>query len=213
MSSGYEQAKWNTNAQSFPSEISIIHFHTFPWEHTVGFEGGAGNLNVPAVWKEVSDQQLSGCSLMWNSESQHVTFQVYSLSFQQGWVFLCIKNVFCLLTHPFLDLQSRENLLFYVADFKKSPPSAISFSSINKADSAHAAWIYVEWFEGLKSASAVLFELLVRCFPAVFCVAFKLLTKPLVLWKNNSLLDHITIKLLLLMLFSKNKLCWCLPMF
>lgn len=56
--SGYEQAKWNTNAPRFPSEISIIHFHTFPWQHTVGFEGGAGNLNVPAVWKEVSDQQL-----------------------------------------------------------------------------------------------------------------------------------------------------------
>lgn len=55
---GYEQAKWNTNAPPFPSEISIIHFHTFPWQHTVGFEGGAGNLNVPAVWKEVSDQQL-----------------------------------------------------------------------------------------------------------------------------------------------------------
>lgn len=54
---GYEQAKWNTNAPRFPSEISIIHFHTFPWQHTVGFEGGAGNLNVPAVWKEVSDQQ------------------------------------------------------------------------------------------------------------------------------------------------------------
>lgn len=174
MASGYEQAKWNTNAPSFPSEISIIHFHTFPWEHTVGFEGGAGNLNVPAVWKEVSDQQLSGCSLMWNSESQHVTFQVYSLSFHQGcFFFYCIKNVLCLFTHPFYIYKVGKKIYYFTLHIsKKSPLSAISFSSINKPDSAlsFAAWIYVEWFEGLKSASAVLFVLGVRCFPAVcFC--------------------------------------------
>lgn len=76
--SGYERAKWNTNAPSFPSEISIIHFHTFPWEHTVGFEGGAGNLNVPAVWKEVYDQQLScGGPVL---KASQLTIQVYCFS-------------------------------------------------------------------------------------------------------------------------------------
>lgn len=81
--SGHGRAKWNTNAPSFPSEISIIHFHTFPWEHTVGFEGGTGNLNVPAEWKEESDQQLSCRGL----KANYVTLQVYS----------CLLNRSCFL--------------------------------------------------------------------------------------------------------------------
>lgn len=74
--SGHGRAKWNTNAPSFPSEISIIHFHTFPWEHTVGFEGGTGNLNVPTEWKDESDQQLSFQGL----KANNVTLQLSSLS-------------------------------------------------------------------------------------------------------------------------------------
>lgn len=58
--SGHGRAKWNTNAPSFPSEISIIHFHTFPWEHTVGFEGGTGNLNVPVEWKSLINSSVAG---------------------------------------------------------------------------------------------------------------------------------------------------------
>lgn len=88
--------------------------------------------------------------------------------------FYCIKNVLCLFTHPFYIYKVGGKKIYYFTLHisKKSPLSAISFSSINKPDSAlsFAAWIYVEWFEGLKSASAVLFVLGVRCFPAVcFC--------------------------------------------
>jgi len=52
---------------------------------------------------------------------------------------------------------------------KKSPLSAISFPSINKSDSTHSfsASIYVELFEGLKTASAVLFVFQVKYFPPV----------------------------------------------
>lgn len=187
--SGYEQAKWNTNAPRFPSEISIIHFHTFPWQHTVGFEGGAGNLNVPTVWKEVSDQQLSRCRLL-ALKASRLTLQVYFL-FAQG-VFILIKvqvelveskcTFFFFFFYPSLSLfgfrvytvgMAGGGIYYFMLRFsKKSPLSAISFSSINKPDSAlsFSAWIYVEWFEGFKMASAVLFVFPVKCFPPVcFC--------------------------------------------
>lgn len=52
---------------------------------------------------------------------------------------------------------------------RKFPPSAISFSSINKPDSAPSvgAWIYVEWLEGFKMAPAVPFVFPVKRFAQV----------------------------------------------
>lgn len=143
--SGYEQAKWNTNAPRFPSEISIIHFHTFPWQHTVGFEGGAGNLNVPTVWKEVSDQQLSCCRLL-TLKASRLTLQVYFLFAQRVFIFIKVQvelveskcTSFFSLTPPsasldleFIQLGCGGNLLFYVALFKEIP-SLSHFIFINK---------------------------------------------------------------------------------
>lgn len=165
--------------QVSPSEISIIHFHTFPWEHTVGFEGGAGNLNAPAVWKEESDQQLSGGGRM--EGARHLTLQVYyHLSNKEGFFpqcrlskysehFLCLLPCF-LLDLKFIQLWKIYHLMLHIS--KKSLFSAISFSSINKPDSSlsFSALIYDEWFEGLKTASADLFVFLVKGSPpSLFC--------------------------------------------
>lgn len=150
---GYEQAKWNTNAPRFPSEISIIHFHTFPWQHTVGFEGGAGNLNAPAVWKEVSDQQLGRrrrrlLALGWPSQvrfrlgartvcfsskcrqsccSQSLSFFLsFFLSFEP----CCTSFGFGVYTVS-REKERKEKLLFHVVAFKEIP-SLSHFIFINK---------------------------------------------------------------------------------
>lgn len=74
-----------------------------------------------------------------------------------------------------------EKIYYFILSIsKQSSFSDVSFSSINKPDSAlsFCAGIYVEWFVELKTASAFLFVFLVKCFPPVCVfVAVKLLTK------------------------------------
>lgn len=73
---------------------------------------------------------------------------------------------------------------------KKAPLSAILFPSINKPDSALplSTRIYVEWFEGFKTTSVLLFVFLVKCFFPSFRFGLMLnsFIKPFVLRENKS---------------------------